>query len=408
MTKTKLKAPEARVPSDWTKATVSDFANVSAGGTPSRAVGRFWKGKIPWVTTKEVDQCTIFSTKEKITKVGLENSAAKLVPSGSILMALYGQGKTRGKVAVLGLDAATNQACAAIQIVSKVADPEFVFWNLVSRYEEIRELSNSGSQENLSGEIVRKIELTLPPIEEQRAIAGVLSDVDALIESLDALITKKRDLKQATMQQLLTGQIRLPGFYAKWKSGLLDSLVSCDDEALTSSTKPDFLFNYISLESVTRGVLGPTERITFADAPSRARRIIRANDVLFGTVRPNLQSHLLVGDVTFPTIASTGFAVLRYRQGVCDPRFVFQWLFSGNATRQIEAMLVGSNYPALNSKDVRSLKIESPCLEEQAAIAQVLNDMDAEIDALIARRDKNKLLKTGLMQELLSGRRRLV
>ncbi len=273
---------------------------------------------------------------------------------------------------------------------------------------QIVALSQGAVRANIGQENLGKVIVWLPPPEEQQAIAGVLSDLDSLIDSLNALIAKKRDLKQATMQQLLTGRKRLPGFAREWASGTLDSLMTFDDESLTCATSPDFTFDYISLDSVSRGVLEETQRVTFRNAPSRARRVVKPNDVLFGTVRPNLMSHLLVGEFRTPQIASTGFAVLRAKKHKCDPRFVFQWLFSRLATTQIDALLVGSSYPALNSKDVRSLKIDFPHFEEQKAIAEVLTDFDHEIDALIARRNKTQHLKTGLMQELLSGRRRLV
>lgn len=106
------------VPKEWEIKTIGDIATVSSGGTPSRKEQAYWNGDIPWVTTAEVQFKTILDSAEKITKEGLTNSSAKLFPINTILMAMYGQGKTRGQVAKLGIEASTNQACAAIEPVN--------------------------------------------------------------------------------------------------------------------------------------------------------------------------------------------------------------------------------------------------------------------------------------------------
>ena len=243
---------------------------------------------------------------------------------------------------------------------------------------------------------------------EQRAIAAALSDVDALLGGLDRLIAKKRDLKQAAMQQLLTGQTRLPGFSGAWEVKRLGDVVDTDPEALSGNTKPGFTFKYIALEDVDRGVLRGFSDQQFATAPSRARRTLRLDDVLVSTVRPNLQSHLLFRAEGSDWVCSTGFCVVRCRADVTHPAYVFFHLFAHPVSRQIEALLTGSNYPAINSGDVRALEIPLPDFVEQTAIAAVLSDMDAELNALEARRDKTRDLKQAMMQELLTGKTRLV
>ena len=126
-------------------------------------------------------------------------------------MAMYGQGKTRGKVAILGVEASTNQACAAI-LLDRSVHQNYLFHYLVNQYEAIRTLSNTGNQENLNGLIIKSIKIPFPPLPEQRSVSQVLSDIDALIAGLDKATGKKRAIKTATMQQLLTGKKRLPGF----------------------------------------------------------------------------------------------------------------------------------------------------------------------------------------------------
>ncbi|MDC8448176.1 MAG: restriction endonuclease subunit S [Nitrospira sp.] len=257
-------------------------------------------------------------------------------------------------------------------------------------------------------EQIRNFSVPMPPLPEQRAIAEALRDVNGLLGGLDRLIAKKRDLKQAAMQQLLTGQTRLPGFHGEWEVKRLGEVVDTDPENLGSDTRPDFLFNYIALEDVDRGFLRSYSEQLFASAPSRARRKLRTNDVFVSTVPPNLQSHLLFKGDTGSWVCSTGFCVVRCREGVTHPGYVFFHLFADCVKRQIDALLTGSNYPAINSGDVRALQIPIPEYVEQTTIAEVLTDMDLELAALEQRREKTRTLKQAMMQELLTGKTRLI
>ncbi len=261
----------------------------------------------------------------------------------------------------------------------------------------------------ITNKSLNSFKVPLPPTDEERTeIARVLSDVDALLASLDQVIAKKRDLKQAAMQQLLTGKTRLPGFGGEWQLKRLGDVVDTDPENLGADTATDFWFNYISLEDVDRGQLRSHSEQVFIDAPSRARRKLMPNDVLVSTVRPNLQSHLLFKGDAGHWVCSTGFCVIRCREGVTCPAFVFSHFFAADVNRQIDTLLTGSNYPAINSGDVRNLEIMFPSYVEQCAIATVLSEMDAELIALETRRNKTRNIKQAMMQELLTGKTRLV
>ncbi len=253
------------------------------------------------------------------------------------------------------------------------------------------------------------VPIPLPPTKaEQEAIAEALSDADAFIESLEQLLAKKRQLKQGAMQQLLTGKKRLPGFSGEWEVKRLGDVADTDPENLGADTRPTFAFNYIALEDVDVGALRSYSEQVFRTAPSRARRKLRKADVLVSTVRPNLMSHLLFPFEGEQWVCSTGFCVVRCREGVTHPGYVYFHMFAASVARQIEALLTGSNYPAINSGDVRALQIPFPGYDEQTAIAAILSDMDAEIATLEAKLAKARNLKQGMMQELLTGRIRLV
>lgn len=129
---------------------------------------------------------------------------------------------------------------------------------------------------------------------------------------------------------------------------------------------------------------------------------------MVSTVRPNLQSHLLFSGLTGDWVCSTGFCVLRCLSGVAEPGFVYAHFFSEEISLQIEALLAGSNYPAISNADVKKMTIPVPEYDEQKAIAEALSDMNAEIASLQEQRNKTAQLKQGMMQQLLTGRIRLI
>jgi type I restriction enzyme S subunit len=199
-TQPRRRFPQFQNAGEWGSDTLGSIFETSSGGTPNRARQEFWNGSIPWITTSLVGFNIITEADEFITEAGLSNSSAKPFPEKTILIAMYGQGKTRGQVAMLGIKAATNQACAAI-LPREDIDPRFVFLCLGSRYEEMRRLSNSGGQENLSQGLIQALQFSYPKDEgEQRRIGDFLTSLDDLLaaqtQKLDVLKTHKKGLMQ--------------------------------------------------------------------------------------------------------------------------------------------------------------------------------------------------------------------
>jgi type I restriction enzyme S subunit len=201
-TQPRLRFPEFQETADWATGPFGEVFDTTSGGTPSRSNSEYWNGDVSWVTTTQVNFGVITAAEEFISQSGLKNSSAKVFPKGTVLIAMYGQGKTRGQVAMLGIDAATNQACAAVLPLKKV-DPRFVLFNLSARYEELRRLSNSGGQENLSQGLIRELPFSYPEeVAEQQRIADCLSSVDALIAVATQTLDTLKTHKQGLMQQL--------------------------------------------------------------------------------------------------------------------------------------------------------------------------------------------------------------
>ncbi len=194
------------IPNDWIVEPLANIANTASGGTPSRSKETFYKGPIKWFTTTELRDCNLYDSVEHISKKAVECSSAKIFPKDTLLMAMYGA--TIGKLGLLKCDAATNQACCAI--FPKKTDVLYLYYFLLYNRENIIAMGCGAGQPNVSQEIVKKINIPLPPtVKEQTAIANVLSDMDTEIATLETKLAKYRKLKTGMMQQLLTGKIRL-------------------------------------------------------------------------------------------------------------------------------------------------------------------------------------------------------
>ena len=188
---------------------LGSIATVTSGGTPSRNVARYWGGSIPWIKTAQIQNCRIGEPDmdEWITPDAVAESSARMIPAGSILMAMYGQGKTRGQVAILDIDATVNQACAAIMVRDRV-DRDYVFQQLLFRYEAIRALSNTGSQENLNADLIRQIAFPLPALDVQRTIGRLAGEWDMAIETSERLIAAKEQHFADLIDRLIVRRAR--------------------------------------------------------------------------------------------------------------------------------------------------------------------------------------------------------
>ena len=179
---------------------IGEKFELSSGSTPSRDNKLYWdSGTINWVKTTEVINKEITETEEKITKFALESTSLKLFPVNTILIAMYGQGQTRGRSAILKVESTSNQACGAI-FPNKIDNPVFIWHQLMLRYSELRELGRGGNQPNLNGQLIKNFELILPPLSLQNEFADFVAQVDksqlAIQKSLDELETLKKSLMQ--------------------------------------------------------------------------------------------------------------------------------------------------------------------------------------------------------------------
>jgi type I restriction enzyme S subunit len=261
---------------------------------------------------------------------------------------------------------------------------------------------------HLGGSRFERLLLAWPREErEQRAIASALSDVDALLGALDRLIAKKRDLKQAAMQQLLTGQTRLPGFHGEWEVKRLGDVAEMSSGGTPLSSVAAYYdgeIPWVSIADMTKGgktISGTERNLTVLGFSNSAAQMFPAGTVLYAM-------YASIGECSIagiPLCTSQAILGIRPRERL-RAEFLYYYLVS--LKPKVKTLGQQGTQANLNKGMVQDFRLGLPAVEEQAAIAAVLSDMDAELAALEARRDKTRALKQAMMQELLTGRTRLV
>ena len=267
--------------------------------------------------------------------------------------------------------------------------------------------------------VLGSVQIPLATESEQRAIAAALSDVDTLLNGLDRLIAKKRDIKQATMQQLLTGQTRLPGFQGGWKVKRLGDHLTFLRNGINSRAELDKdgplkYLHYGDVHTASKIRLDPISTYLPALTEERARSLDRLceGDLIFVDASEDISG--IGKSVEIANIADTQLVsglhtiAARFDKTVLADGFKAYLQFCPTFRSHLCRLAAGTKVYATNRAHIASAQIALPALEEQTAIAEVLSDLDAEITALEARRDKTRALKQGMMQELLTGRTRLI
>ncbi|MGJ0510656.1 MAG: restriction endonuclease subunit S [Methylocystis sp.] len=328
---------------------------------------------------------------------------------------------TLGRLAVVGDETiCINQSVAVIRPNERV-DPQFLKMLLESPFYQKRMLEDAGGStiKHIYITIVDKMPVGLPLDKlEQLAISQALGDVDALLCRLDKLIAKKRDLKQAAMQKLLTRETRLPGFSGEWEAKPLGHAGSClrgvsyrGASDLSQYDTPDTT-RLLRSSNVQQAVVVIDEIQFVNSARVSPDQILQSNDILICMANG---SKALVGKAGVFTIHDSYkytfgafMSCFRTDPKIAHPQFIFHLFQTGRYRDYINNILAGSSINNLRPGSVESLEFDFPKLREQIAIASVLSDMDAELKALKARRDKTRALKLSMVQELLTGRTRLV
>ena len=385
---------------------IKSIADVSSGNTPSRRKSEYWNGSIPWITTGELESGYVTASKECVTEKALKETALKLYHKGTVLIAMYGQGKTRGTAAVLGIEATVNQACAALTVHSGC--PKFLFYQLQNSYHSIRKLSNTGNQENLNAEIIKNFKIPWPDELEQQKIATILSTQDKVIELKEKLLVQKQQQKKYLMQQLLTGKLRLPDVNGEWTSVKLKELLIERNEKNVEQN------HRICSVAVSKGVVDQIEHLgrSYAAADTSNYGVAHYGDIIYtksptgdfslgiikqNRMRENVAISPLYG-IYKPISFSTGYLLNIYFESTINTKNYLTPIVQKGAKNTI----------AISNSAFLENKIFFPMDEAtQSRIAKVFELTDHEINLLQKSIEAEKQKKKALMQLLLTGKVRV-
>lgn len=384
-------------------------------------------GVIPedWRTVDLNAVCTMKSG-EGITSEKIDAFSAYPCYGGNGLRGYTSRYTHDGKFALVGRQGALCGNVISVQgkfyasehavVVTPKFGIDINFLTYVLREMRLNRYTESSAQPGLSVSKVLDLSLTLPDNEvEQRSIATALSEVDTLLTKLDQLIAKKLDLKQAAMQDLLTGQTRLPGFSGEWEVKRLGALGSAYG-GLTGKIKDDFGrgdAHFIPFMNVlTDTVIDPNWLEQVDVAPGELQNIAKKGDLFFNgsSETPEEVGYCSVLLEDIPDLYLNSFCFgFRFNTGArVDGLFFAYWFRCKQGRKAMAVLAQGATRYNISKSAFLQLEIPQPSTDEQAAIATVLSDLDAELAALEVRREKTHALKQGMMQELLTGRVRLV
>jgi type I restriction enzyme S subunit len=417
------------VPNGWNVAAIENLCSrVTSGATPLRSNAEYYDaGTIPWIRTQELKDGIIRESAQKITPAALKETSAKLFPVDTVLMAMYGDGKTITSLGILGIEAATNQACCAMITDPTRCLPRFLFYNLRHHRDDIIHIATGGAQRNLSGAIIRRFAISVPPLDEQAVITGILGTLDDKIEQNRKMNETLEAMARALFKSWFVdfdpvhakAEGRDPGLPAHlaalfpdsfedselgeiptgWSAGSLADFALLNSESWTKSTRPRII-QYVDLGNTKWGRIDSITQYASNDAPNRAQRILRGGDTIVGTVRPGNGSYALVTEDGLT--GSTGFAVLRPQ----IPEYQEYVYLAATARDNIYALAHladGGAYPAIRPEVVTATRVVRPPHEVVERISKSVGTSLAKM--AFNERESRTLtaIRDSLLLKLISG-----
>ena len=427
-TLTTIEPPRAEC--EWSRISIGEIAEVVGGGTPSTRDPANFDGDVPWLTPKDLSRPhdrVVAQGARNLSRAGLANSAARLVPPGAVLLS------TRapiGYVAIAGTEMATNQGFRNL-IVHDGVCPQFIFYWFKENTEELDRHASGTTFRELPGSALKNIRIPLPPLPEQHAIAGVLGALDDKIalnrrmnETLEAMVRAlfeswfvdfspvraKMDNHCAALppefSDLFPGNLADSGtgeIPEGWNNGTLHDIASLNPESWSSKRHPDKII-YVDLTNTKWGDIENLDTFSWNEAPHRARRVLRRCDTIIATVRPGNGSFALIDEEGLT--GSTGFAVLRPND-VADRELVWCAGTSPANIARLAHIADGGAYPAVRSGAVLATPVVLADVATREAFSTLAGPLLDKIEANRREARAVAALRDSLLPKLVSGELRV-
>ncbi len=387
------------LPDHWKHARLRWLSRIFAGGTPNKAVVEYWQdGTIPWLASGAINQRTITAATAYITPEAFDSSSAKWIKPGSLLMALAGQGKTKGMVARLAFPATCNQSMAAMEVETPQFS-DYLYWWLYSNYQNIRNMAGGDLRDGLNLQLLGDIACPLPPRNEAKAIADFLdretAKIDALIEEQEKLISLLQEKRQAVISHAVTkgldpdvpmkpsGIDWLGDIPAHWGRTRVKHACSHISDCLHTTPHYDGEIKYPAIRTadLKPGVLDLSQaRLVSRDVyEERTVRLVpKANDVLYSREGERFGMAALVPEGVELCL---GQRMMLFRTNQSMFSDYFMWSLNSSAVvNQVQEKVAGATSPHINISDIRNFHLPEPPFEEQGQIARVISNSVSQMD----------------------------
>lgn len=404
---------------NWQMRPLGELATTTSGGTPSRTRKDYYGGSIPWVKSGELNDDYIFDTEERITEAGLKSSSAKLFPSGTVLIALYGA--TVGKTSILRIDASTNQAVCGITPGPDL-DGGYLRYHLISLRRELLSHRYGGAQPNISQQIVRNQKIAFPPLPEQKKIAHILSTVQRAIEAQERIIQTTTELKKALMHKLFTEGLRhepqkqteIGPVPESWEVVPLATLIRSTLQNGAFVQKPQtgkgFLFaNVVDMYRETHLNLSSLERLD-VPADSISQYWLKDGDIL--VVRSSLKREGIGQNCVARNLSESVFYDCHLIRVQTDPRklvpeFLSTFWRSDIGKNDLVLRSKTTTMTTINQQGISKALVPVAPIDEQSEIVDLLETVDAKIRGHRAQKQQLEDLFRTLLHELMTAKTRV-
>jgi len=401
------------LPVGWELYDLGNLAKkIEGGGTPPRDKPEYWNGKIPWATVKDLKRVSLNKTEEFISRNGLENSASKLIPANTVIIACR---MAVGKAVFFDRDVAINQDLKAFHTNKNINWRYFLQWYL-SKSEYIESLGTGSTVKGIRLDDLKILPIHLPPLPEQKKIASILSSIDEVIEKTTAQVAKLKDLKTSLMQELLSRGIghsefkdspvgRIP---VGWECKLLDSVTNRGSGHTPDKKKPEYWNGGIKWVSLTDSnkldqlyINDTAKKISYLGIENSSAKIHPAGTVVMTRDAGVGKSAIIIDDMAVSQ---------HFMAWVCNDKFDNHYLYYLLQLwkPQFEAIAMGSTIKTIGLPYFKKLYVPVPLFEEQKEIAKILSSIDKKITTTNQKLSTLNHTKKALMQDLLTGKKRVL
>ena len=395
---------ENKLPIDWSIKQIGQVGDIVTGNTPSKKNSDYWSEKSEYMFVKPPNLGTgniVLSTNEMLTKEGFEK--AKPIAKNSIMICCIG---SLGKIGIAGKELATNQQINSILFYKEIVEFKFGYYFALTLKSHMHKIANKAIVQIINKTSFSKIEIPIPPLEEQKRIVakidGLFAEIDKAISLTEESLVQAKNLLPSVLKELFE-----KGKADGWEEKKLGEVIEKTKNVNPKTSSFDE-FTYIDISAVDKSLqeIVLPKTVKSIGAPSRAKKSIELDDILFATTRPNLKNIAIVSVLYEFPIASTGFCVVRSNSETHN-RYLFYYLISDLLQEQIEPYIRGAQYPAISDKDLKSVLIPVPNLKEQIQLSELFDKISEESKKTQSKLEEQlaylKQLKSSILTKAFKG-----